>query len=79
MLDILTEANAITFLYSVIGLLGSSLVIVVGWLFARLISNLDQLNKTVSTNNIYQKQHFEMLKDHKARIIKLEHSNGASG
>lgn len=72
MLDILTEANAITFLYSVIGLLGSSLVVVVGWLFARLINNLDQLNKTVSTNNIYQKQHFEMLKSHNVRLTNLE-------
>ena len=78
-LKILTEANAATFLYWVIGLLGGALVFVVGWLVTRLINNLDQLNKTVSTNNIYQQQHFEMLKSHDKRILNLEHrGNGTA-
>ena len=83
---ILTEANAIAVMTGLICLLGGILLAVLIWYAQKLISNLDHLDKTVTTNNIYQKQHFDMIKELKAdtkehndRLIILEHrSNGTT-
>lgn len=80
---ILTEANALAVITAIICLLGGILLSVIIWYVKKLISNLDHLDKTVTTNNIYQKQHFDMIKELKAdgkdyndRLIILEHKNG---
>ena len=83
LVQILTEDNAFTFVIWIIGGLLGLLTLFVGWQVNKLINNLDSLNTTVTQNNIYQKQHFDMLKEHKehlsdheTRLVKLEFSNG---
>lgn len=80
---ILTEANALAVMTAMICLLGGVLLSVLIWYAKKLIANLDHLDKTVTTNNIYQKQHFEMIKglqadskDHHTRLTQLEFGNG---
>lgn len=84
--QILTETNAITFIFWIVGILGTGLIFVIAKQINRLIENLEQLDKTVNQNNIYQLQHYNMLKEHKEtlkehseRLIKLEFSSNGKG
>ena len=81
--DIATDTNVLAVLvWAITGLLGL-VGLFAGWQVNKLITNLDRLDNTVTENNAYQKQHFEMLKKHESklenhgeRLVKLEMTNG---
>ena len=63
----------------IIQLLVGLLIALLIWYAKKLIDNLEHLDKTVTENNIYQKQHYQMLVEHKnklenhdTRLTKLE-------